>query len=142
MNVDDTLIVDILGWFRLPDGRWLRLSLENHGGLDRVQLRVCEACPNGKASSLWTSPSGPVQPTRLGISLERRTWRSIMAALKSASSTPVVDEAGVPLLERNVRERYAAGFSLREIAEIVGLSKSTIHRILGKPSVQRGDNIR
>ena len=138
MNVDDTFVIDILGWFPLTDDRWLRLSRENHGGLDRLQVRVCKPCPDGGSSPLWLSPSGPVQPTSIGISLERRTWRALMACLKAASAKAMVDDAGVPIVTRHVQQLYAEGFALRQIAEILGLSKSKVHRLLAdKQSVQQ-----
>lgn len=139
MNRDDTFVIDVLGWFPLTDGRWLRLSRENHGRLDRVHLRICAPCPDGGSSPLWLSPSGPVQSTPIGISLEQRTWRALMASLKAASAKAIVDDAGVPIVTRHVQQHHAEGFSLREIAEIVGLSKSQVHRLLvEKRIVQQG----
>ena len=138
MISDDTFFIEIFGWHSLPDGRWLRLSHENHGGLDRVQLRVCEPCPDGGSSPLWLSPSGPVQPTSIGISLEQRTWRALMAGLKDACTKAMVDDAGVPIVTRHVQQLAGDGYSLREIAGILGLSKSQVHRLLRERSVQQG----
>ena len=136
--------IDIRAWFPLADGRWLRLSRENHGGPDRVNLRVCEPCEHDISSGrLWTSPAGPMRPTAIGISLDRATWQRVVAPLRAACAMPFLDATGVPLVARRVQRLRAEGHSIRAIGKVVRLSKSQVHRLVtGKPLRSTGHGLR
>jgi hypothetical protein len=67
-----------------------------------------------------------------------QAWRALIASPKEACPKALVDDAGVPIVARHVRHHHAEGFSLREIAEIVGVSKSQAYRLLVKQSAQTG----
>jgi hypothetical protein len=127
----DTLSIETLDWFPLADGRWLRLSRENHGGPDRLHLRVCEPCEHDVSlGRLWISPAGPMRPTAIGMSLDRATWRRVVAPLRAACAMPFLDAAGVPLVVRRVQRLRAQGQTIRAISETVKLSRSQVHRLL------------
>jgi hypothetical protein len=131
MTNDDTIAREVLGWFPLCYGPWLRLSRQYHGGLDRVLLHVCVPCARDISSErLWTSPVGPMRPTAIVVSLDLATLRRVVATLRAACATPFCDATGVPLVARRVRRLRAEGQSIRAIGDAVGLSKSQVHRLL------------
>jgi hypothetical protein len=130
MKPDETGHSDILGWFLLRDGQWLRLSRENHGGRDSVQLRVCKPDPSAVGHRHWQSPAGPMRPTDIGLSLERAVWRRIATALRTAFTKPVMDTSGLPFVTLHARHLSSQGHSVRQIADATGISKSQVHRLL------------
>ena len=136
--------IDVLDWFPLADGRWLRLSRECWGGPDHVHLRVCEPCERDVSyRHLWTCPAGPMRPTAIGISLDRATWRRVGPPLRAACAMPYLDASGVPLIARRVQRLRAEGHSIRAIGETVGLSKSQVHRLLmDKPATPKHRSVR
>ena len=143
MTSDNTIHIDVLDWFPLADGRWLRLSREWWGGPDLVFLRVSEPCGDDISSGLWTSPAGPMRPNGIGLGLDRATWRRVGPPLRAACAMPCLDASGVPLVTRHVRRRRAEGLSLREIATVVGISKSQVHRLLmDKPATPKRHGVR
>ena len=42
----------------------------------------------------------------------------------------VINLIGIPIVTRHVQQLHADRYSLREIAEIIGVSKSQVHRLL------------
>lgn len=131
MTSDNTIHIDVLDWFPLADGRWLRLSREWWGGPDLVFLRVSEPCADDiSRGRLWTSPAGPMRPNGIGIGLDRATWRRVGPPLRAACAMPFLDANGVPMVARRIQRLHADGHSIRAIGETVGLSKSQVHRLL------------